>query len=90
MEQKQEMLKYGINPGRELLEELRNKSLVYESERIADANWLEKELREAGSLLEERGEFDSQTVLQMQILVKLNCILSRRYSNQLNRNRVGK
>jgi len=85
MAQRQEMQKYGIDFGRELIDLLRNPSCRYKiKEKLEDARWLERELTEASQLLEERGEFNPQTVLQMQILVKLNGILSKKYSSQLN------
>lgn len=78
--QKTEMMKYGINFGREILDLIRNDSTKYQSEeRVEDANWLEKEMTDANRLLDEKGEFDEQTILQMRIVVKLNGILCRRY-----------
>jgi hypothetical protein len=88
--QRNEMMRYGLDFGGELLGAIRNIPTQYEQgERLADAKWLEKELAEARTLLNERGESNPQTVLQMQILVKLNGILCKRYSTQLNLENLG-
>jgi hypothetical protein len=79
MDQQQEMIRYALSFGKEVLESIRSNSQYSFSQRLEDINWLEREMREADDLLKRLGEFDEQTILQMRIVVKLNGILSRRY-----------
>jgi len=78
--QKQQMIRYGIKFGKEVLEKLRNEIPTSNKSGLEkDCRILETQIRLAERLLEEDGEFDPVTVSVMRGLVHRNSYLCETY-----------